>query len=84
MSKETLEESAEKYANEIGNKDGTAQFDFIEGTKWQEKRMYSEEDMRKAFKDGSWVTSWSDMGISMKYDTFEEWFEQFKKQKDDK
>jgi len=53
--------------------------DLIEFAKLQQEKMYSEEDMRKAFKDGSWVTSWSDMGISMKYDTFEQWFEQFKK-----
>ena len=54
--------------------------DLIEFAKWQQERMYSEEDMRKAFKDGSWVTSWSDMGIEMKYDTFEQWFEKFKKE----
>ena len=53
--------------------------DLIEFAKLQQEKMYSEEDMRKAFKDGSWVTSWSDMGIEMKYDTFEQWFEQFKK-----
>jgi hypothetical protein len=43
--KETLEEAAENYGNSIGNKDGTAQFDFIEGAKWQQERMYSEEEV---------------------------------------
>lgn len=38
-----------------------------------------EKSLREAFKDGSLVASWSDMGISMKYDTFEDWFEQYKK-----
>jgi hypothetical protein len=92
MSKETLEEAAERLYPENWESIMEGQHDsnsyernaFIKGSKWQQERMYSEEDMRKAFKDGSLVTSWSDMGISMKYDTFEEWFEQFKKQKDDK
>jgi len=79
----TIEEAAEKYAKTAEGIDIPYQnglyYGFVEGAKWQAERMYSEEDMRKAFKDGSWVTSWSDMGISMKYDTFEEWFEQFKK-----
>ena len=35
--KETLEEAAEKYGIGIGNKDGTAQFDFIKGAKWQKE-----------------------------------------------
>jgi hypothetical protein len=36
---ETLEEAAESYGKDIGNKDGTAQFDFIRGAKWQAERM---------------------------------------------
>jgi len=40
MNKETLEEAAENYGNNIGNKNGTAQFDFIKGAKWQAERMY--------------------------------------------
>jgi hypothetical protein len=46
--KETLEQAAENYGINIGNKDGTAQFDFIKGAKWQQeqgKNKYSEEDM---------------------------------------
>jgi hypothetical protein len=38
--KETLEQAAENYGINIGNKDGTAQFDFIKGAKWQQERMY--------------------------------------------
>ena len=41
----TLEEAAENYAKDIGNKNGTAQFDFIRGARWQAEKMYSEEDM---------------------------------------
>ena len=40
--------------------------------KWQSERMYSEEDMREAFKGGGKI-SWTDI------DDFNEWFEQFKK-----
>ena len=46
--KETLEEAAGNYGNSIVNKDGTAKFDFIEGAKWQQERMYSEEEVIKA------------------------------------
>ena len=78
--KETLKEAAEKlYQEGLQNDLGLSFHDGVKfGAKWQQERMYSEEDMRKAFKDGSWVTSWSDMGIEMKYDTFEKWFEKFK------
>jgi hypothetical protein len=84
MSKETLEEAAKEFVlshdfSKLTNPNHLANRCFQFGAKWLQEKMYSEEDMRKAFKDGSWVTSWSDMGISMKYDTFEEWFEQFKK-----
>ena len=74
---ETLEELVKEfYSDENQLMERIA---FKRGYTECEERMYSEEDMRKAFKDGSWVTSWSDMGIEMKYDTFEQWFEQFKK-----
>ena len=56
MTQETLEEAAENYgwriktnsfsdrvkANELAE---SAKQDFIEGAKWQQERMYSEEDM---------------------------------------
>ena len=80
--KETLEEAAGNYGNSIGNKDGTAKFDFIEGAKWQQERMYSEaiefaewiriKDFQTASKD-NWI------GLDMKYYTTEELFKQFKK-----
>ena len=52
--KETLEEAAEKYADfsndyvplSFGNKfNETTKRDFIEGAKWQQERMYSEEEV---------------------------------------
>ena len=69
--KETPKEAAKsKYGIGYGAVDSINAF--IEGTKWQSERMYSEEDMREAFKGGGRI-SWGDI------DDFNEWFEQFKK-----
>jgi len=50
---ETLEEAAENYGNIIGNKDGTTQFDFREGAKWQQEQilqfLYSEITERRPY-----------------------------------
>jgi len=67
----TLEEVAAKHFNqEIFVESVTIQYAlqeaFITGAKWQQERMYSEEDMRKAFRG---FTSGK---------SFKEWFEQFK------
>ena len=35
--KETLEKAAKAYANTIGNLNGTSEFDFIKGAKWQQE-----------------------------------------------
>jgi hypothetical protein len=48
---ETLEEVAKQYAKTIGNKDGTAEFDFIRGAKWQAERMYSEEEVIRIIQE---------------------------------
>ena len=46
------------------------------------KTSFSYEELKEAFNSGSWVTSWSDWGITMKYDNFEEWFnEKYKNEK---
>ena len=67
----TLEEVAAKHFNqEIFVEGVTIQYAlqeaFITGAKWQQEKMYSEEDMRKAFRG---FTSGK---------SFKEWFEQFK------
>jgi len=36
---------------------------------------FTKEDLKKAFDDGGNVTSWSDMGATMKYEDFDEWFD---------
>jgi len=56
---------------------------FKEGAKWQAERMYSEEDLRKAFRQGQDNMDYSETyGWSSKL-TEEEWFEQFKKKNND-
>jgi hypothetical protein len=84
--KETLEEAAYR---EIGiikgvynphHKEQEAK-GFVRGAKWQAERMYSEEDLREAFKAGGKM-SWTDISQETQepyYYDFNEWFEQFKK-----
>ena len=86
---ETLEEAAEKYSKnweEITGLDyentvpsEVNKLDFINGAKWQQERMYSEEDLRQAFRDGQENINYSEMyGLDSKL-TEQEWFNQFKK-----
>ena len=66
---ETLEEAAEnKYG--FSDKYSKNRIGFIEGAKWQQERMYSEEDMEEAFTNG----------LNRSFDSdFDRWFENFKK-----
>jgi hypothetical protein len=79
MNKETLEEVALKlYPEDWYWKEREI---FIKGAKWQQERMYSEEDLREAFKGGGRM-SWTDINQETQepyYYDFNEWFEQFKK-----
>ena len=50
---------------------------WIEGAKWQSERMYSEEDMREAYKSNYTPFSFDRIG-DLEQD-FQKWFEQFKK-----
>lgn len=78
MSKETLEEAAENYVKggqtycmeKTFVKQG-----FIEGAKWQSKRMYSEEDMWEAYKASNTIFE-DEVALEQE---FKEWLEQFKK-----
>ena len=79
--KETLEESAEKYAeiyrcpstndNEYCKHDIISAINF--GAKWQQERMYSEEDMGKC-----WIIAYMD-ALSIDKETFKHFIKQFKK-----
>ncbi len=46
---------------------------FEVGAKWQAERMYSEEDLRRAYTVGKHG------GVNQTYYDFDEWFKQFKK-----
>ena len=72
---ETIEEAAVKWIRQP--KLITEKESFIAGAKWQQERMYSEEDMREAFRVGFNV-GYNDE-TSPSYLTFEEWINKFKK-----
>ena len=36
--------------------------------------IFTKEDMKKAFNDGGNVTDFSDMGVTMMYEDFDDWF----------
>ena len=71
MEKETLEEAAKNYSNKRhANINSEIVLAFIKGAKWQQERMYSEEDLKLAFFNG---------GNMKSIEEFDYWFEQFKK-----
>ena len=83
MSKETLEEAAEKYADfsndyvplAFGSKfNETTKRDFIEGAKWMQERMYNEEEVIDLLQEMNDEPTTFYGRIAIK-----EWFEQFKK-----
>ena len=78
MAQETLEEAAKAYAITIGNLDGSSEFDFIKGAKWQQEKMYSEEEVRKLSTE--FFYHWYNAKGNNTEEGFDKWFEQFKKQ----
>jgi len=80
---ESVEEAAERwYDSTEENKGFPKMRAFKEGAKWQEQRMYSEEDLREAFIKGALTDLWNTWDISdenMAKEKFQEWFEQLKK-----
>jgi hypothetical protein len=89
IKKETLEEAAENYTEFwLQNKGLLIRDAFIEGAKWQQERMYSEEDM-VAFLDWSKSTNYEkseyELSCLLKGKAinsqvlFNLWFKQFKK-----
>jgi hypothetical protein len=87
---ETLEEAAEKSAIEQMEAGNSAYIlGFIEGAKWQQQRMYSEEDLKEAYFSAisstgeGWNAEYANgnnPNIEEKFSKgFTQWFEQFKK-----
>ena len=79
MNRETLEEAAEAYAIKIGNLNGTSEFDFIRGAKWQQERMYSEEQVIELIQFLSMDKDFNGYGSVYKA-TASYFLEKFKKQ----
>jgi hypothetical protein len=67
-----IEEAAQKIAMHCND-------DFIEGAKWQAERMYSEEELREAFKQGHSSARKGSYNQITEQEDFDKWFEQFKK-----
>ena len=51
MKQETLEEAAQRYTEEHKWEEQDPWLDFIEGAKWQQERMYSDEEVDKLISD---------------------------------
>lgn len=87
------EDAAEKWVfdtngHKWSNNDNTAGDNygsFIEGAKWESERMYSEEDLKKAFNAGrkqySKLTWGDDFVDEWTWSNFKEWFTKFKEKK---
>ena len=79
-----LEEAAEVYANKKGDipttklEDAIFKQGFIDGAKWMQERMYSQEDMKKCW-NASYVDAMSLDDINYKPLFFEDFMEQLKK-----
>jgi hypothetical protein len=82
--RETLEEAAENESEYLADYEDKEAYQkaFIEGAEWQAERMYSEEDMKLAYKTGARLAliSQSDLALCKgKFPTPDEWFNEFKK-----
>lgn len=82
MKQETLEEAAHEYykRGQLGlEKTADTETAFVQGAEWQQERMYSEEDLKEAFRQGMENMDYSEIhGWSSKL-TEQEWFQDFKK-----
>ena len=78
MEKETLEEAMNQngYVDSVNDTIWREGVKF--GAKWQAERMYSEEDLREAFKQSRQALIF-EKDMPAVYESFEDWFEQFKK-----
>ncbi len=83
--RETLEEAAERLTHHeaLSWENTLSKRCFIEGAEWQAERMYSEEDMKLAYKTGARLAliSQSDLALCKgKFPTPDEWFNEFKEE----
>lgn len=71
MKKSTLEEVAERYRLQTLDESYSEKLSFIKGAKWQEKQMYSDEEVLKLLLNIK--------RVNIYYEDVEKWFGQFKK-----
>jgi hypothetical protein len=75
---ETIEEAKLNFCNDSNNWQGSSREDLKIGwdacAKWQQKRMYSEDEVKKLIVDFLFVR-----GIGREVENVNDWFEQFKK-----
>ena len=83
---ETFEDAAENNWDKINSqyKNGLNPYahkiGFIEGAEWMQERMYSEEELKSAFKIGFNIGYGSPVQeLDLKNEHCERWFNQFKK-----
>lgn len=80
--KQELEEYFEemsKYLEDYENK-STSISVFMDGAKYQAKKMYTEEDVIQAFREGMLNVAWTAIGNHF-FHTEDKWFKQFKQLK---
>jgi hypothetical protein len=81
MEQETLEEAGVAYAKTVNQNHTSHMLGFYNGAKWQQERMYSEEDMKFAYEQGVRLALISQSTLALhkgEFPTPKEWFEQFK------
>lgn len=74
--KETLEEAGVAYAKTVNQNHTSHMLGFLNGAKWQQERSYSEEEVKNLTELFLSYYFKTDKGFD---DSFDEWFEQFKK-----
>ena len=80
---EPLQETLKEFINQSNTPEGLDQFSYDkgleDGAKWEQERMYSEEQLKEAFLQGQESIGRDEIEGFQKTQPFEEWFEQFKK-----
>jgi predicted esterase len=81
MTQETLEEAAKQYAKQYAlSTRHISHIGFEDGAKYMAKTMYSEEELKNAFKIGFNIGYGSPVSeLDLKEEHCTKWFEQFKK-----
>jgi hypothetical protein len=74
---ETLEEAAERYTEEHKWEEQDPWFDFMEGAKWQQERMYSVEDLECAWNSSDQNMRFQFSSSAYKGITFKQWLEKY-------